>query len=675
MRKNRVKELAIMVALSMLVVACSNQVSDGGNAAAVSAETTAAAESSADDETAAESEVQREEVSAGAALEAVADGTYEGSAQGFGGEVTVQVTVANHAITDIQVDTPNETAEIGGAAAPRLAERIVEGQSLMVDAVSGATVTSSGVLAAVETALAGAGADVEALKAVVVAKNGEDEEMTTQIVVVGGGASGTAAALQAAEAGSDVVVVEMTSTPAGQGTMAGGLFAVDSTQQKESGETVDPKWIYDEFVQTGNYQVNGGLLANIISMSGETVDWLEEHGCRLTLAHPGTGGYYEHRETHPAATLHGYTDGGTAGITALQQELTEMGGQILFETQATELIMENGKAAGIRAQKADGGILTIHADAVILASGGFGGNEELVRDQFGEGYGVSRVGTNIGTGIDMAMSAGADAGYDKAITMHYGVSRGGTGWGTELNSALLNPYLHVDVDGNRFMNEENFIFEPIKSSNVIKSLPRRTAYEIFDATMIETVKEGGVAALTDVFGGELATNPTKFIEVGHEIDTAASYEKSIVPVDLTEEIEALVAEGKIISAESPEELAEKLNMAHLTDTIARYNELCDNGADTDQFKNAKYLDKLEGTLYAVPITPSVFLGTLGGVEINQYCEVIDEQGKAIEGLYAAGSDTSGVYGNSYVYFEGGTLGYAYNSGRLAGQSAAGYVTK
>lgn len=607
------------------------------------------------------------------ALAQTADGVYSGAGQGYGGQVSVQVEVMNHAIIGIQVQTPDETAEIGGVAAPKMAEHIVEGQSLMVDTVSGATRTSNGVLEAVEVALKGAGADVEVLKSLAVEKNGTDEEMTTQVVVVGGGASGSAAALEAVEAGAQVIVVEMTSSPAGQGTMAGGLFAVDSSQQKESGKTVDPQWIYEEFIETGNYQVNGALLSRVIQMSGSTVDWLEAHGCRLTLAHPGTGGYYEHRQTHPAATLHGYTDGGTAGITALLDAVSQEGGTVLFETKATELIMEDGRAAGIKAEKSDGGTLTIHADAVILATGGFGGNEEQVKEIFGEGYGVSRVGTNIGTGIEMAMSAGADASYDKAITMHYGLSRGGTSWGTALNSALLNPYLHVDVDGNRFMNEEAFIFEPIKSSNVIKSLPRRTAYEIFDSTMIEIVKEGGTAALTDVYGGELAENPTKFVEVGHEIDTSASYEQSITPTDLTEEIEALVAEGKIIAAESPEELAEKLEMTHLVDTITRYNELCRQGEDTDQFKSAKYLDKLEGRLYAVPITPSVFLGTLGGVEINQYCEVLTTQGKAVPGLYAAGSDTSGVYGNSYVYFEGGTLGYAYNSGRIAGKSAANFA--
>ncbi len=259
--------------------------------------------------------------------------------------------------------------------------------------------------------------------------------------------------------------------------------------------------------------------------------------------------------------------------------------------------MEDGKAAGIRCEKEDGGILTIHADAVILATGGFGGNEAMVKEVFGDGFGVSRVGTNIGTGIDMAISAGADAAYDKAITMHYGLSRGGTSWTKALNSALLNPCLHVDVDGNRFMNEEAFIFEPIKSSNVLKSLPQRKAYELFDSTMIDIVKEKGYAGITDLFAGELADDPTLFIEVGNTVDTGKRYKDSHTPTDIMPEIEKAVADGKIITAESPEEMAEKLGMTHLVETIGRYNALCDQGKDTDHFKSPEYLDKLEGTLY------------------------------------------------------------------------------
>lgn len=601
-------------------------------------------------------------------------GTYTATGKGNNGDIKIEVTVSDSKIEDIKVTESSETPGLGDVALDSMIESILSTQSIGVDTVTGATNSSNGLLEALEACLTEAGGDLDSLK-VSVEKNGEDEVMETEVVVIGGGASGTAAALQATDDGGKVILVEMTASPAGQGTMAGGMFATSSTEQKEKGELVDNKWVYDQFINTSNYTANGGLLTKIIQNSGDTVDWLEENGCDLVLAHPATGGYYEHRSTHQADTLHGYAEGGTVALTKLHKSIEEKGGTVLYSTKATELIIEDGVVKGIIAEKADGGKLTINAQSVILATGGFGGNEEKVAETFGEGFGVSRVATNIGTGIELAKSAGAAASYEDAITMHYGVSRGGTKWNTTLNAALLNPYLHVDVDGNRFMNEEAFIFEPIKSSNVIKSLPQRTAYEIFDSTMIETVKEKGFAGITDVFSGELAADPTVFIEVGHPVNTAERYEASITPEDLTEEIEALVAEGKIIKAESPEELAEKLGMSNLVDTINRYNELCAAGEDTDHFKSAKYLDNLEGTLYAVKITPSVFLGTLGGIDINADCEVLDANGKAISGLYAAGSETNGAYGNSYVYFEGGTLGYAYGTGRIAGSSAVKNLSK
>ncbi len=599
-------------------------------------------------------------------------GTYTSVQEGLNGDIKVQVTFSDSEILSVEILEESETEGIADPVFEKIPQQVIETQSLNVDTVAGATFASDAVIAAVTDCVEQAGGDVAALQSVEVAKADAFEELTTEVVVVGGGASGSAAALQAAENGADVIVVEMTATPAGQATLAGGLFATDSSLQKEAGVESDNKWVYDQFVETGNYQVNGALLSKVIQMSGSTVDWLTEHGVNLVLAHPGTGAIYEHVESHPFPTIHGYEDGGVVAVTTLHKEIEEAGGTVLYNTKATDLIVEDGEIKGITCETEDG-TLQINADAVILATGGFGGNEEKVAETFGEGYGTSRIGTNIGTGIEFAKEAGADADYDKAIMMHYGVSRGDTGHGTALNSALTNPYLHVDVDGNRFMNEEDFVFEAIKASNAIKSLPQSTAYEIFDSTMIETVAAEGYAGITDLFAGDLATDPTVFIEVGHEVNTAERYEESHTPVDLTEEIDALVAEGKIIKAESPEELEEALGMTNLTETIERYNELCENGEDVDQFKSSKYLDNLEGTLYAVKVTPSVFLGTLGGIEINQNCEVLDENGKAITGLYSAGSETSGVYGNSYVYFEGGTLGYAYNSGRIAGDSAAEYV--
>lgn len=597
-------------------------------------------------------------------------GTYTGAAEGHNGPVKVKVTFSDSKITNVEVSEQNETAEIAENAIKKIPSQIVDHQSLAVDAVAGASQVSSAILTAVEDAVKQAGGNVEKLKANKIEKNGTDEKITTKIVIVGGGASGTAAALKAIEFNSDVIVVETTPSPMGQGTMAGGMFATNSSQQIEQHKTVDPKWYYEQYVTTGNYMVNMGLLSKVINNSGHIVDWLEQNGGKFTLAHPGTGSYYEHRLTHPNSTLHGYTEGGAKTITDLHQTIKQKGGKILYNTKATDIITDNGKVVGIKAEKEDGGTLTIKADKVILATGGFGGNEKLVKETFGDGYGQSRVATNIGTGIAMAKEAGGDADYSKAIMMHYGVSRGGTNWGTVLNSALLNPYLHVDVDGNRFMNEEEFIFEPIKSSNVIKSLPQHTAYEIFDQTMIDVVKQKGFAGITDIYNGDLAEKPTKFVEVGHEIDTAKNYKLSHTPTDLTKEIDQLVSEGKIIKAASVDELAQKLNMSNLANTVTRYNELCVAGKDSDHFKSSKYLDNVEGTVYAVKITSSVFLGTLGGITVNDNLQVLNKEGKPVDGLYAVGAETSGIYNGSYVYFEGGTLGYAYGSGYIAGEHAA-----
>ncbi len=598
-------------------------------------------------------------------------GSYTASAEGKNGPVEVQVEFSDSQIKKITVDVSGETPAIAAPAAERIPEAIIKNQSLAIDALAGATLTSEAILAAIEDCVVQAGGDPSSLKGE--KAKGPDEEISTGIVVVGGGASGSAAAVSAAEAGSDVILLEMTATPAGQATLAGGAFGTNSSQQIEQGRTVEGKWFYNQFVDTGNYRVNGGLLSRVIQRSGETIDWLIAHGVNMILAHPATGGYFEHKLTHPNSTLHGYVDGGAVAVKALHQSVLNAGGKVMYETEVQDIILVDGHIAGVKARKADGGTLTVNADAVILATGGFGGNEELVAEYFGEGFGHSLVGTNIGTGIKLAQKAGGDADYANAITMHYGVSRGGTNWTTPLNSALLNPYLHVDADGNRFMNEEAFIFEPIKSSNVLKSLPGRTAWEIFDGRMIEVVAESGYAALTDVFSGELATDPTIFIEVGHKIDTSVRYEQSHTPADLIPDIEKYIEKGTIVRAENPEALEEALGMNHLADTISRYNELADMGEDLDHFKSSRYMEKLEGPLYAVKITPSVFLGTLGGIRINPYCEVVSPDGKAVPGLYAAGAETSGVYSDSYVFFEGGTLGYAYGSGRIAGESAAAWL--
>ncbi len=597
-------------------------------------------------------------------------GDYTAAEKGMNGDVTVTATFSQDRIEKITVES-KETDSIGKVAMDKLTKQIIDRQSIAVDAVAGATISSNAFLKALEADIKKAGGNPDAFRTAA-AKTGTDETIDTQVVVVGGGAAGTAAALQAVQNGAKVVLVEMTPAPAGQATMAGGLFANNSTQQKQKKQVVSDEWLYNQFAETANYTTNGSLLSKIIRQSGSTVDWLIENGCRLILVHAGTGGYVEHHYSQPADTLHGYIDGGAKGIAALHETITKNGGKVLYSTKAESLIIKDNKICGITATKEDGGTLSINAKAVVLATGGFGGNKDKVAEVFGEGFGTSRVGTNIGTGIEMAQSVNADADFHNAILMHYGVGRG-AGWGSILNYALMNPWLMVDVDGNRFVNEESVVFEPIKTADAVRAQPLHTAYELFDQTLIDIVKQKGAAGITDLYPGVLTSDPTKYIEVGHPVDSSKSAEKTRTPADVTADIEKLVSEGKLIKAASVAELAQKLGMTNLQATVERYNQLCENGKDTDLFKSAKYLDKLEGTVYAAKLTPSPFLGTLGGIRINDKCEVLDKNGKAVAGLYAAGAETSGVYGNSYIFFEGGTLGYAYGSGRIAGDSAAAFV--
>ncbi|SDE98880.1 Uncharacterized protein, contains FMN-binding domain [Fontibacillus panacisegetis] len=168
-------------------------------------------------------------------------GTYTGSAEGKNGEMSVEVTFSDTEITSIEVKQGSETEGLAHPALEKIPASIVEGQSLAVDVISGATVTSNAIIDAVADCIQQAGGDVEKLRTKAIVKNGVNEEITTEVVVVGGGASGSAAALKASENGAKVIVIETTASPAEQGTMAGGMFATNSSEQVEKGETVDPQ--------------------------------------------------------------------------------------------------------------------------------------------------------------------------------------------------------------------------------------------------------------------------------------------------------------------------------------------------------------------------------------------------------------------------------------------------
>lgn len=600
-------------------------------------------------------------------------GIYSAQAKGNNGDVKVEVEFSEDAIVKVTVTEHQETAGLSDPAIEKIPQRIVEGQSLNVDAISGATNTSNAILEAVADCVEQAGGDAEGLKAKEIQANTAVEEMTVDVVVVGGGASGSGAALAAAGKGAKVVLLEKAAGVSGAGTMAGVMFADHSSLQKEAGKEVDTQWLYDQYITDSNYNANAALVTKVISESSATVEWLMENGVRLTLLDAGYGAQYNHKGM--PTTAHGYTDGGSAAIQTLHARIEELGGQVLYETPGEELLFDgDGRVAGVTARKADGTTLNIHAGSVILATGGFGGNKEMMAEYFGEKAGTGLVGTATGDGLKMAWSAGA-AEHGSHVAQWFGMKYdsakskempNGTGALTEL---VRNPLLFVDKHGRRFGNEQE-AYESAALGTMMYNLPDAKMYIILDQGVVDDVAERGLA---DVFVDRwehFYGQGVSYVENGKTVDLDASTENLRTPKDYTATLEEAVAAGVAYKADSIEELAETLGMEELVGTVDTYNQLCEAKEDTQYHKDAHFLYAVDEGPYYVVETALRCLGTLGGVKIDANMQAVDEQDAPIENLYVVGADAGGMYGNSYVMFEGGTLGFAYISGRVAGECAA-----
>lgn len=604
-------------------------------------------------------------------------GNYTGIGSGNNGDIKVEVELSEKDIVSVKVVEHKESAGICEPAVEKIPLKIVEEQSLNIDAVSGATNSSKGILDAVANAIEQAGGDVNALrnkeKAVTESKV---EEITTDVVIVGGGASGSSAALAAAETGAKVVLLEKAATVSGAGTMAGVLFADHSSLQIAAGKEVESSWIYDQFTQDSNYYSNSRLVSEIINKSASTVDWLIENGVNLTLLDAGYGSQYNH--VGMPSTAHGYVDGGKVALQTIQDKVVSYGSQVMYETTGESIIFDsNGKVAGVNAKKADGTVLKINAKSVILSTGGFGGNEEMMAETFGEKAGTGLVKTATGDGIKMAWSAGAQKkGLNVAqwFGMKYDSENSKKLKNTsDLTNLVRNPLLFVNNEGRRFGSEEE-AYESAALGTMMYNQPDGEMFVILDTGIIKDVAKKGLAEVFVDRWAHMYGKGITYSESGHVADIDAMTNAWRAPKDYTSVMEEAVQAGLVVKADSIEELGKLLQTPYLAEEVANYNQMAANGEDTQFFKDSKFMYELnEGPYYGV-IVKLRCLGTLGGVAINENIQAIDDDGNAIDNLWVTGADAAGIYGNNYVMFEGGTLGFAYNSGRIAGENAAANAT-
>ena len=600
---------------------------------------------------------------------AMTAGTYTAEANGNNGPVKVSVTVDADKIVDVTVVEHIETAGLSDKPIADIPAAIVEYQSLAVDAISGATKTSVAILTAVEAALVQAGADVEALKAVEINKAPvADVEATYDVVVLGGGGAGLTAAITAAQNGAKVALLEKTAALGGNTLIAGqGFNAADPERQSkmemdpalrtelESYLELDPAEFGDfaDVLETVKGQIKDYLA------SGETYlfDSVELHmlhhymgGTRTGL--DGTtispdraltevfaknalaglewveslgGGWADTTATILGAMWprsHSLSTGNV--IPTLETAARNAGVEIMLSTAGKELIVADGKVAGVIAETTDGGKVTLHANSVVLATGGFSANAKMVAEynNYWPGMSDTMASTNAsslsGDGIIMAQAVGADLtgmGYAQLMPSSHPVdgSLFSGVWGSAETQVFVNK------EGKRFVNEY-----------AERDVLSKAALEQTDGIFY-------IICDKDIVGNR--------------------------------DLSAMEAAGNVVLADTLEELANKLGIP--ADTfiaeMERYNTFVETKVDED-FGKPLFGEKIdEGPFCATPRSPALH-HTMGGVKIDTETHVLNTNGEVISGLYAAGEVCGGIHAGNRL--GGNAMTDFLVFGRIAGENAA-----
>ncbi len=600
-------------------------------------------------------------------------GEYEGEGRGNGGMIRVKIEVDEKSILSVVVTENEETPKVGGSALIQIPQKIVSRQSVDVDAVAGATKTSEGIIAGTKQALIKAGATEEMLhrKQEETEIPQEAEKMEADVVVVGAGGAGTAAAVAAAEAGAKVIVLEKTSTPGGATSLGEGFFASDSNSAREMEHPpVNVEEIFELWMKEMQWRVDGALVRRYLEGSGVTADWLEAHGLKFHKADPPTL-----RSGIPEADgYHKYDD-----FTATRSQLAAMlkgieernAAQILTETAATELISQGGAVIGVRGVRGETPI-EIRAKAVVLATGGFGAESKRMQGVL-KGKQIRSAGysADTGDGLTMAETIGT-ATRDMDVMILELHTSGKEALGSDFpaiqkvlatEALIYLPVLPwVDARGERFCNED-IIYDEQMAAEALLSRGGE-GWWIFSKSMLDTLETKGARAL----GVQTAIAKGAYSELA-PLDTGWK--------NLGAMIAKMQTAGAVVYGKTWRELAEETGMDADTfiRTMETYEADAKNGVDSRFGKNVDHMIPLgEEGFYALHVGVDS-LATLGGLRIDENFRVLLDDASngytPITGLYAAGSTAAGIYSGHLVRLvPGAAQGWAYTSGRLAGEHAA-----
>lgn len=474
---------------------------------------------------------------------------------------------------------------------------------------------------------------------------GNERETQADVVIIGSGASGLCAALTLSFGGASVLVLEQESEPGGMTNFAEGMFAVASRLQKKHKVGLTVEEAFNVHMEETHWLANARLVRTFMEKSGETIDWLEDLGAEFS-------GLFNISPFTPRV-WHQMVGFGKEGLIKplFEKAQAQENIQILFETPVKSLIMSDGRAAGVVAEDKEGNSIRAEAKAVIIASGGYQDNQEWVDRYCQSGFTRPVVPANqVGAPIQMAWDVGAEP-YDLGV-MQTIVLVPEEELTSQLLTAGFQPRLWVNQLGERFCNESICWKFPM-AGNALARQPGATAWCIFDDETRLHMKEEGVLYVLGEFYDILKNLP--------EVD---------------EELERGKSEGKVFGAESLAGLAAQIAVEEkaFQDTVAEYNACVESNVDHVFYKDLAYLQPIATPpFYAVKLALAAFM-TNGGIRINHKTEVMTKERRVIPGLYAAGCCAGGLLGDTYeVSTTGGSLSFAVNSGRMAGEAALQYL--
>ena len=478
------------------------------------------------------------------------------------------------------------------------------------------------------------------------------KSMQADVVVIACGPSGLAAAISAAESGQAVIALEKSMNTGGAANMGMGPLGLNTSVQVQDLSTVTVEKAFNMFMEYTHWRVDANLVKQYFEKSADTISWLQDMGVEFFKAaryFPGSEATWH--IVKPESGKPGPRAAATM-IKRMTERATALGVQILFETAGDHLMTTDGKITGVKAVTKDGEEIEIACKAAIICTGGFGFNAELVREKTGYIYDKDFFGFRIpglvGDGMRMAQEVGAGS---TDINMELAVSMAGEHLSDAVRAAFNQPNLLVNLEGERFYNEEYFENSTF-ASNAVNIQKARCGIMVLDEAIKRQYVKHGIDVRSLVLNRENAE--------GFDEDLAFAIENG---------------NPYVYKADSLEELADMAGIKKepFLKTVELYNYYCDTH-DAQFGKRQDYLKPIvKPPFYAAKFFPGAY-GTLGGIKVNHYMEVITPDFEPIPGLYAAGTDTCTIYGDSYMFLlPGNTMGYALNSGRMAGENASEYV--